>query len=74
MSQNQPAWEVFDARTPVLTCAYSFGPAFANALAVGGAQGLFVVSPPYRARAAVFDELAAYGPVRALVASNAYHH
>src|SRR5581483_1152280 len=67
-------WKVFDARRPVLTCGYSFGPGFATALAVGGAQGLFVVSPPFRAPASAFHALSAYGPVRALVASNAFHY
>lgn len=73
MIPGSAAWTVFDAASPVLTCTYSFGPGTSNALAIGGAQGLFVVSPPLRARAAMFDELAAYAPVRALVASNAFH-
>jgi len=32
------------------------------------------VSPPYRAADRVFEDLRRYGPVRALVASNAFHH
>ena len=67
-------WKIFDARTPILTCEYSFGPGVANALAVGGKTGLVVVSPPWRVEAGVFDDLAQYGPVRALVASNAFHY
>lgn len=67
-------WKVFDARTPILTCEYSFGPGTAVALAVGGQNGLVVVSPPCRVAPATFDELSRYGEVRALVASNAFHH
>jgi len=59
---------------PILVYEYSFGPGLANALAVGGKAGLVVVSPPCRVAAAVFDDLAQFGPVRALVASNAFHH
>ena len=67
-------WQVFDPELPVLTYEYSFGPGTSNALAVGGEGGLIVASPPYRASDAVFDELARYGTVRALVATNAFHH
>lgn len=74
MEARPSAWDVFDAATPVLTCTYSFGPGTANALAIGGVEGLFVVSPPYRAPAGLFDDLARYGVVRALVASNAFHY
>lgn len=74
MATTAHAWKIFDERTPILTCEYSFGPGLANALAVGGKAGLVVVSPPLRAAAGVFDDLAQYGPVRALVASNAFHH
>ena len=74
MQTNRNRWKVFDAQTPILTCAYSFGPGFANALAVGGKDGLVVVSPPCHVAPEVFDELSQYGVVRALVASNAFHH
>ena len=74
MEATAHGWKIFDARTPILTCEYSFGPGVANALAVGGAAGLVVVSPPRRVAAGVFDDLAQYGPVRALVASNAFHY
>lgn len=67
-------WKVFDADLPVMTCEYSFGPGTANALAVGAARGVIVVSPPWRADDAVYDGLAPYGPVVGLVASNAFHH
>lgn len=74
MESTPHGWKVFDAEVPILTHEYSFGPGTANALAVGGEGGLFVVSPPRRATAGVFDDLAAFGPVRALVASNAFHY
>jgi hypothetical protein len=67
-------WKVFDARAPILTCEYSFGPGTAVALAVGGQDGLVVVSPPCRVASTAFDELSQYGAVRALVASNAFHY
>jgi len=67
-------WIAFDAKLPVLTFAYSFGPGMSNALAVGVDGGLAVVSPPWRVADAAFDELARYGPVKALVASNAFHY
>ena len=74
MEATAHGWKIFDARTPILTCEYSFGPGVANALAVGGKTGLVVVSPPWRVAAGVFDDLSQYGPVRALVASNAFHY
>jgi len=74
MEKTAHGWKVFDAQTPILTYEYSFGPGVANALAVGGEQGLVIVSPPCRIEAGVFDDLSRYGPVRALVASNAFHY
>ena len=71
---NLPAWKVFDAATPILTYDYSFGPGIARALVAGCPDGLVVVSPPCRVDAGVLDDLAQHGKVRALVASNAYHH
>lgn len=67
-------WRIFDARTPILTFLYSFGPGTANSLAVGGRDGLFVVSAPCKAADGVFEDLSRFGKVRALVASNAFHH
>ena len=74
MEATGHGWKVFDAREPILTYQYSFGPGTANALAVGGKDGLFVISPPCRVARDVFDELSRYGAVRALVASNAFHY
>lgn len=67
-------WKVFDARAPILTFEYSFGLGMATALAVGGVRGLVVVSPPCGVPARVREDLAAYGPVTGLVASNAFHY
>ncbi|MFO1414548.1 MAG: hypothetical protein U1F10_11725 [Burkholderiales bacterium] len=67
-------WREADAGLPALTFQYSFGPALSRALAVGIADGLAVASPPCRVPGAVLDALAARGPVRALVATNAFHH
>lgn len=67
-------WKVFDADLPVLLYEYSFGPGLANALAFRGARGMIVVSPPCRVAPGVQDDVASYGEVVALVASNAFHH
>jgi hypothetical protein len=74
MEKTAHGWNVVDANAKILTYTYSFGPGLSNALAVKGADGLVVVSPPCNVDAGVFDDLAAFGPVRALVASNAFHH
>jgi hypothetical protein len=74
MQTTPHGWKLFDARMPVLMYEYNFGPGTANALAVGAKDGLIVVSPPCRVAPGVFDDLLQYGPVRALVASNAFHH
>jgi hypothetical protein len=74
MQTSARTWRVFEADTPVLTYEYSFGPGEANALAVGGKDGLIVISPPCRAPREAFEDLARYGEVRALVAPNAFHH
>jgi hypothetical protein len=73
-AHDRSAWTAFDSETPVLTYVYAFGPSRVTSLAVGGAGGLFVMSPPYRAPQSVFDDLAKYGEVRALVATNGFHH
>ena len=74
MESTAHGWKVFDADTPVLTFEYSFGPGTANALAVRGAAGMIVVSPPFQVVPEVLDDLLRVSPVRALVASNAFHY
>lgn len=74
MDLTSHGWRVFDADFPILSYTYNFGPGLANALAVGCEGGLAVISPPCKVSAEVMADLAAFGPVRALVASNAFHH
>ena len=74
MNTTAHGWQVFDAETPILTYEYAFGPGTAHSLAVGGNEGLTVISPPFRATEGVFADLSEYGAVRALIASNAFHH
>jgi hypothetical protein len=57
----------------VATFEYSSGAAIATALAVEVGGGLLVASPPCRVAPDAFEALAARAPVRALVATNAYH-
>jgi hypothetical protein len=74
MDATANGWKVFDAQLPILTYEYSFGPGTAHALAAGVEGGLVIVSPPCHVAGGVFDDLAAYGSVRALVAPNAFHY
>jgi hypothetical protein len=71
---NAGRWTVFDDGTPVLTYTYKVGPATSTALAVRGDDGLIVLSPPRGVPQSAYDDLERYGEVRALVASNAFHH
>jgi hypothetical protein len=74
MKTTPGGWTIFDERTPILIREYSFGPGTANSLAVGGEGGLLILSPPRRASAGALGDLAEFGPVRALVASNGFHY
>ena len=74
MQTTSHGWKIFDANAPILTYEYRFGPGTSTAIALGGKDGLVIVSPPFRVTHGVFDDLAAYGGVSALVASNAFHH
>ncbi len=74
MQKVNAGWTVVDAKRPILTYHYSFGPGVGTSFAVAGRDGLVVVSPPCNAPDSAFDELAKHGEVRALVASNAFHH
>lgn len=69
------AWEALGTGGNVRWLKYWWGPASANTLAYklqGGSWA--VVSPASRAPDRVFDELAALGPIAALIAPNAYHN
>lgn len=74
MAANDQPWKQLGTDPLIATCAYSFGAGIANALAVGIPGGLAVVSPPCKVADAAFDAISAIGRVRALVASNAFHH
>lgn len=68
-------WTALDGAGTAWTLEYSFSKgAWATSLAFRGVDGIVVVSPPKTDDPAVMDALAAHGPVRALVANNAYHH
>jgi hypothetical protein len=67
------SWTVVEPSLPALTYTYKFGPGIANALAVPVSGGFAVVSPPCNAPDTMFTGLEEHGPVRALVAPNAFH-
>jgi hypothetical protein len=66
-------WTLVEPSLPAFTYTYKFGPGIANALAVPVKGGFAVVSPPCNAPDTMFTELEKHGPVRALVAPNAFH-
>jgi len=72
--QSSNGWKQLGADPLIAVCGYSFGHGRANALAVGVDGGVIVVSPPCRVAGSVLDAAAGFGSVRALVASNAFHH
>jgi hypothetical protein len=73
MDSTGHGWRIFDRELPVLLYRYSFGAGVATSLAVGAGSGLILVSPPCRTKPGVAEDLAQFGPVRALVAPNAFH-
>jgi hypothetical protein len=74
MSKTPNGWTIVDGSLPLLTHTYSFGPGIATALAVGVDGGVAVISPPLNATDGVYDDLKAYGDVKALIGSNAFHY
>lgn len=66
-------WTLVEPSLPALTFTYSFGPGLADALAVPVEGGFAVISPPYQPPEDAFTELEKHGPVKALVAPNAFH-
>lgn len=69
----ESSWTVVEPSLPALMYTYVFDPGIANALALPVEGGLVVVSPPCNVPDSVFTELAKHGPVRALLAPNAFH-
>jgi glyoxylase-like metal-dependent hydrolase (beta-lactamase superfamily II) len=70
----QKSWVPLVTDPWTATLEYSFsGGGSATALAVDVGGGLLVASPPCRVADDAFEALAARAPVRALVATNAYH-
>ena len=67
------SWTIVEPSLPALTYTYVFGPGIANALAIPVEGGFAVVSPPCNAPDTMFTELEKHGPVRALIAPNAFH-
>jgi hypothetical protein len=69
-------WTVIDREAAVLTCSYPFArDGTANTLVARmGDGGLMVVSPCRGLDDAAARELESFGPVRALVANNGFHH
>lgn len=67
-------WKIVDDQHSVLTCTYSFGAGLSTALAVGVDGGTVLVSPPSNPTEEALEAIASRGKVRALIASNAYHH
>jgi hypothetical protein len=67
-------WTVVEPNLPALAHRYSFGSGYATSLALTLADGgIIVVSPPSNVADAVYTDLEARGPLRALIAPNAFH-
>lgn len=69
-------WQVIDEDPGVWVCEYEFAPgAKTNAFATRIANGkIMVASPPTGAADSVYDELASFGEVAAIVTNNGFHH
>jgi hypothetical protein len=66
-------WTVVEPTLPALIHTYSFGRGLANALALTVEGGIVLVSAPRNVTDPLLTDLAARGPLRALVAPNAFH-
>ena len=69
----QKSWVPLDTDPWTATFEYSVGGGTATALAVDVGAGLLVASPPCRVADDAFEALGSRAPVRALVATNAFH-
>ena len=68
-------WNVIDPDAAILWREYSFSKrARATMLVFRGADGLVVVSPGSNLEPRAYDALGELGPVRALIATNTFHH
>jgi hypothetical protein len=74
MPDAQRGWKKLRTDPLIATFEYSFGPGNATSLAVGIPGGVLVASPPCRVAQAVISAMDEFGGVRALVATNAFHH
>lgn len=76
MTTTKHGWTVLDEKEGALMFTYSFTKGgLANAMTARLGDGsLCVISPPCRVEEGVLRDLEAFGPVRMLVATNAYHH
>jgi hypothetical protein len=74
METTTRGWHVLDREGAIVWRQYSFGGGVATTFVFRGAgDGLIVMSPGNRIDDDALDELAEFGTVVALVASNAYH-
>ena len=73
MDETSAQWIPFCHEPFVARLEYGFGPGTACALAVGIEDGVIIVSPPCRVPEAAYEVPGAPGPVRALLAPNAFH-
>jgi glyoxylase-like metal-dependent hydrolase (beta-lactamase superfamily II) len=68
-------WNVIDPEAAILWREYSFSKrARATMLVFRGTDGLVVVSPGTNLESRDYDALGQFGPVRALIATNTFHH
>ncbi len=68
-------WKVLDGEAGILYREYEFTRgAYATTLVFRGVDGLVVVSPTAGLDARSYDALEEFGKVRALIASNSFHH
>ena len=76
MSKTKHGWTVLDESTGALKYTYSYAKgAYANTMTARMADGsLCVISPACRVDDGVLRDLEPFGPVRMVVAANAFHH